>query len=60
MGKLPKNGALGQFADLRGSLPKNREWFVCFFVVSVDTPMHTMTFDLSFKVSQRRVAKHVP
>ena len=39
-GELPKKGALGQFADLKGvGLPKKRGW--CFWVGG-DTPMQTM------------------
>ena len=40
-GELPKKGALGQFADLKGvGLPKKRRGGV--FEWGVDTPMQTM------------------
>ena len=39
-GELPKNGNLGQFADLRGLGKKEESWVV--FLRGVDTQMHTM------------------
>ena len=47
-GNLPKNGGLGQFADLRGGVGKKRKG--CFWGGVFIPPMQTMSSQNSLKV----------